>query len=156
MSTATNCTACDFRRDLNTQEKKCVCKQEFNFREQCVDIANGNIIDKVTGRLRSCINGCSTCTYDKDNGPEICLDNIINTRLEKREIKKKCHEDYDKEFCQKQDVKIATFIHNLDNLGGLKIKYNELTNIPDIIIEYIQRQPNPHFYLKSLFEVSTD
>lgn len=51
---------------------------------------------------------------------------------------------------------MATLTHKLDSLGGLKISFNELSKIPDPMIDYIERQPNPKEFLKSLFQITTD
>ena len=55
---------------------------------------NGKIIDKETGIVRGCIENCKICSYEKENGPEICLDSILNTINQKKEIKIKCHHNY--------------------------------------------------------------
>ena len=116
----------------------------------------GSIIDKVTGIPRECLNSCLACTYEINSGPEICLDNFLKTIEAREETKNRCSEDYEQEFCSKEEVKMITFSKKLDVLGGLKIEYNQLINLPEPIFEYIERHESPNTFIRSIFEINSE
>jgi hypothetical protein len=76
--------------------------------------------------------------YDKNSGPEICLDDFLSDLEEvEGQVKSDCFEDYDKDKCKDKDVKVNFYQMDISPQDLLLVRLKSFEGLPQKLLNKI-------------------